>query len=186
MDAAKLGKSRFLNLLFRFAGRTMESRLRGWLMPPEKSLQGAGLKAGQTVLEVGSGTGFFTLTAANMIGESGHLIALEPLSDFADKIEMKVTQAGYKNIEVIKRDALKTELETESIDVVLLFGVIPFPTLPLKQLLPEMHRVLKPDATLAVWLFPTTAGVPAAILKSGLFTDMEKMNGVYTFRRQPD
>mgnify|MGYP003998902985 FL=1 len=181
MDAAQLGKSRFLNLLFRFAGFTMESRLGSWLMPPEKTLLGAGLKTGQTVLEVGSGTGFFTLTAAKMIGKSGHLIALEPLSDFADKVEGKVRQAGYENVEVIKRDALKTELETASIDVALLYGVVPFPTLPLKQLLPEMHRVLKPDGSLAVWLFPTTGGVPTAILRSGLFTNQEKKNGVYSF-----
>jgi len=174
MDAAELGKSRFLNLLFRFAGRAMESRLRGWLMPPEKTLLGAGLKPGQTVLEVGSGTGFFTIPTARVIGEHGHLIALEPLSDFADKIEVKSREAGYGNVEVIKRDALSTKLETASIDVALLFGVIPFPTLPLKRLLPEMHRVLKSDGTLAVWLFPTTAGVPTAILRSGLFTSQKK------------
>ena len=185
MDAAALGRSRFLNLLFRIAGMTMESRLRGWLMPPGKTLQGAGLKSGQTVLEVGSGTGFFTLPAAAMIGEGGHLIALEPLSDFADKVEQKVRQAGYKNVEVIKRDGLRTELDPASIDVVLLFGVIPFPTLPLKQLLPEMHRVLKAEGTLAVWLFPTSGGVPTAILKSGLFSDQVKTNGVYTYRPSP-
>jgi len=34
-------------------------------------------------------------------------------------------------------------LETASVDLVLLFGVVPFPTLPLDRLLPEMHRVLK-------------------------------------------
>jgi len=150
-------------------------------MPPEKTLLGAGLKSGQSVLEVGSGTGFFTIPAARIIGESGHLIALEPLSDFADKIEMKVRQAGYENVKVIKRDALSTKIEAASVDVVLLLGVVPFPTLPLKRLLPEMHRVLKSDGTLAVWLFPTTAGVPTAILRSGLFTDQKKMNGVYSY-----
>ena len=36
----------------------MESRLRHWLMPPKKTLWGAGLGLGQTVLEVGCGTGF--------------------------------------------------------------------------------------------------------------------------------
>ena len=70
MGAEQLGKSRLLNLLFKPAGATMESRLRRWLMPPEKTLRGAGLKPGQTVLEVGSGTGFFTLAAAEMIGPS--------------------------------------------------------------------------------------------------------------------
>jgi len=183
MDAAKLGKSRFLNGLFKFAGWTMQSPLRAWLMPPEKTLRGADLKPGQCVLEVGAGTGFFTLSAAEMIGDDGRLVALEPLSDFADRIAQKAREAGLNNVEVYKRDALKTELDSASIDVALLLGVVPFPTLPLDELLPEMHRVLKPGGTLAVWLFPTTAGVPTAILKSGLFADMQKRNGVHAFTR---
>lgn len=183
MDAEKLGKSRFLNLLFKPAGASMESRLRRWLMPPKKTLQGADVRPGQTVLEVGCGTGFFTLSAAKMIGENGHLIAMDTLSDFVDRVKKKVRDADLNNVEVVRRDALNTELETASVDLVLLFGVVPFPTLPLDQLLPEMHRVLKAEGTLAVWLFPTTAGVPTSILRSGLFTELGTKNGVYTYRR---
>ena len=183
MDAEKLGRSRFLNLFFRPAGAAMESRLRRWLFDPEKTLRGAGVKAGQTVLEVGCGTGFFTLPAAEMIGEAGHLIAMDPLSDFVDRVAGKVRDAGLGNVEVVRRDALNTGLESASIDLVLLFGVVPYPTLPLDRLLPEMHRVLKAEGILAVWLFPISFGVPAAILRSGLFTGLGKKSGVYTYRR---
>ncbi|MBC8240199.1 MAG: class I SAM-dependent methyltransferase [Alphaproteobacteria bacterium] len=183
MDAEKLGRSRFLNLFFKPAGATMESRLRQWLFDPRETLRGADIKSGQTVLEVGCGTGFFTLHAAEIIGPSGHLIAMDPLSDFVDRVKKKVQDAGLKNVEVVRRDALKTELETASVDLVLLFGVVPYPTLPLDRLLPEMHRVLKADGTLAVWLFPVSFGVPTAILRSGLFTKPGKKNGVYTYRR---
>ncbi|MDP6343354.1 MAG: class I SAM-dependent methyltransferase, partial [Alphaproteobacteria bacterium] len=141
LDAETLGQSRFLNRFFKLAGMSMESRPRQWLMPAERTLRGADLAPGQTVLEVGSGTGFFTVPAARMIGDGGHLIAMEPLSDFADRVREKVGGAGLTNVEVIRRDALKTELEAATIDVVLLFGVVPFPTLPLDRLLPEMHRV---------------------------------------------
>ncbi|MDP6563464.1 MAG: class I SAM-dependent methyltransferase [Alphaproteobacteria bacterium] len=183
LDAETLGQSRFLNRFFKLAGMSMESRPRQWLMPAERTLRGADLAPGQTVLEVGSGTGFFTVPAARMIGDGGHLIAMEPLSDFADRVREKVGGAGLTNVEVIRRDALKTELEAATIDVVLLFGVVPFPTLPLDRLLPEMHRVLKPDGMLAAWLWPTTAGVPTAILRSGLFADLGKKNGVHRYRR---
>lgn len=183
MDTEQLGRSRFLNWLFKPAGASMESRLRRWLMPPEKTLQGAGIKPGQTVLEVGCGSGFFTLPAAKMIGGSGHLIAMDPLADFVDKVTGKVRDAGLDNVEVIRHDALDTKLPAASIDAVLLFGVLPFPTLPLDRLLPEMHRVLKPEGVLAVWQFPVPAGVPRAILRSGLFTKLGKKNGVYSYRR---
>ena len=182
-NTEKLGLSRFLNALFSPAGMTMESGLRRRLMPPEKTLEGAGIKPGQTVLEVGCGTGFFTLPAAKIIGESGHLVAMDPLLNFVERVREKVRNAGLNNVEVIRRDALKTKLETGTIDTALLLGVLPYPTLALDKLLPEMHRVLKTEGTLAVWLFPISFGVPDKIIKSGLFTNLGKKNGVYTYRR---
>ena len=183
MDTEQLGLSRFMNFIFKPAGATMESRLRRWLMPPEKTLQAANVGHGQTVLEVGCGSGFFTLPCAEMIGESGHLIAMDPLLVFVDRVAKKIQDADLNNVEVIRRDALNTKLEATSVDVALLFGVLPFPTLPLDTLLPEMHRVLKVGGTLAVWMYPISFGVPTSILRSGLFTKLGKKNGVYTYRR---
>ncbi len=183
LDTEKLGNSRIANLIFKLSGMTMESRLRNWLFDPRKTLAGAGLRPGDTVLEVGCGTGFFTLPTARMIGETGHLIAMDPMSGFVDRVKEKLREAGLANVEVIRRDALNTRLDDASVDAALLFGVVPYPTLPLDRLLPEMHRVLRPQGTLAVWLFPVTFGVPSAILRSGLFTDQIKKNGVYRYRR---
>ena len=77
---------------------------------------------------------------------------------------------------MVKCDALDTGLDAASIDKVLLFGVLPFPFLPLNRLLPEMHRVIKPEGSLAVWLFPVSGWVPKSILESGLFTYVSKRN----------
>ena len=187
MRTEDLGRSSILNLLLKPAGAAMESRLRQVFSDPERILKGAGIEPGQTVLEVGSGTGFFTLPAARLIGETGRLVAMEPLSGYTERLIEKVRDAGLRNVDVIRRDALHTGLESESIDRALLFGVVPFPTLPLDRLLPEMHRVLKPDGTLAVWLFPVAGWIPRSIRRSGLFDFLNKQNGVYNSRRrQPD
>ncbi len=182
MDADKLGNSRFLNLLFKPAGMMMESRLRKWLMNPVKTLQGAGIAPGQTILEVGCGTGFFTIPAARLIGDQGYLIALDALSDYAKRVSQKVHKAGLTNVRVVHRDALDTGLDAASIDTALLFGVLPFPFLPLDRLLPEMHRILKPEGRLAVWMFPVSGWVPKSIVQSGLFTFISKQKGVYNYR----
>jgi ubiquinone/menaquinone biosynthesis C-methylase UbiE len=149
-----LGNSKILNLIFKPAGAMMESRLRQWIMNPVKTLHSAGTEPGQTVLEVGYGAGFFTIPAANLIGDQGRLVAMDALSDYTKRVSKKVQSAGLKNVRVVKCDALDTGLDAASIDKVLLFGVLPFPFLPLNRLLPEMHRVIKPEGSLAVWLFP--------------------------------
>jgi ubiquinone/menaquinone biosynthesis C-methylase UbiE len=183
MNTEDLGNSKILNLLFKPAGMLMGSRARGWLMNPLKTLQGAGIQPGQTVLEVGCGTGFFTIPAAELIGDQGCLVAMDALSDYTKQVSKKVQSAGLKNVRVVKRDALDTGLETASIEKVLLFGVLPFPFLPLNRLLPEMHRVIIPEGSLAVWLFPVSGWVPKSILQSGLFAYVNKQTGVYNYRR---
>ena len=183
MNTEDLGNSKILNLLSKPGGVAMGSRFRHWLANPVKTLRGADIQPGQTVLEVGCGTGFFTIPAAQLIGDQGCLVAMDVLSDYIERVSKKVQAADLKNVRVVKRDALDTRLDDASIDMVLLFGVIPFPSLPLNRLLPEMHRVLKPEGSLAVWLFPISFGVPKSILRSGLFTYISKRNGVYNYKR---
>jgi predicted methyltransferase len=43
--------------------------LYGLFRDPTKALRDAGLEAGQTVLEVGCGPGFFTVPVARIVGE---------------------------------------------------------------------------------------------------------------------
>lgn len=163
----------------------MGSRLRKRLMDPVKTLRGADVQPGQAVLEVGCGTGFFTIPAAQLIGDEGCLVALDASSGYVEQVSKKVQRAGLKNVRIIRRDALATALDTASMDKALLFGVLPFPLLPLNRLLPEMHRVLKPEGTMAVWLFPPVvfSWVAGAIDRSVMFSYTCIRNDVYNFRR---
>ena len=184
MKTEDLGKSKIVNLIFKPAGWMMGSRFRQWLMDPVKTLRGADVQPGQTVLEVGCGTGFFTIPAAKLLGDQGSLLAMDPSAGFLEQVSKKVQRAEVTNVRIVRRDALETGLDAASIDKALLFGVIPFPLLPLDRLLPEMHRVLKPAGTLAVWLFPPMvfSWIPKSIVRSGLFSFVNKRNGVYNYR----
>ncbi len=163
----------------------MGSRLRKKLMPPVEILKIADIHQGQIILEVGCGTGFFTIPAAEIVGSEGCIIALDASSGFLEEVSKRVKAAGLSNVRIVQKDALKTELDKESIDKVLLFGVIPFPLLPLDKLLPEMHRVLKPQGTMSVWLFPPLVHnwVPKAIVNSNLFTFTGESRNIYNFVR---
>lgn len=185
MKTEDLGKSKILNLFFKPAGLLMGSRLRKWLMDPVKTLKITDIQPGQTILEVGCGTGFFTILAAQMVGEQGFVVAMDASSGFLKEVAKKVEKANLKNVSIVQRDALNTGLETESIDKALLFGVIPFPLLPLDKLLPEIHRVLKPGATMSVWLFPPLVHnwVPGVIVQSNLFEQINEKSNVYNYLR---
>jgi len=160
----------------------MESRFRYRFFNPEKILQNVDNLYGQTVLEIGCGTGFFTIPLSGFIGEQGSLVAMDILSESVKEVTRKVQTAKLINVRVIKGDALNTNFETESFNTIILFGVIPAPMLPLKQILHEMHRILKSEGILAVWP-PVPFIFPRTILKSGLFLLEKKRNGVYNFKR---
>ena len=180
MNIEALAKTKIGKFVVKVAGAMMESRLRYRFSGPMKILQGANIQPGQTVLEVGCGTGFHTISAAQLIGDKGRLVAMDVLTDYIEWVSKKVQAAELKNVQVVKRDAMDTGLDAESIDTVLLFSVIPSPTLPLSRFLPEMHRVLKPEGTLAVTTFPW---VLRSIRRSGLFALISKRNGVSNFSR---
>ena len=185
MKTEDLGNSKLLNLFFKPAGFLMGCRFRKWLMNPVKKLAIAGIQPGQAILEVGCGTGFFTIPAAQMVGDQGCIIAMDASYGFLKEVEKKVQKVNLKNVRIIQRDALSTGLEDESIDKVLLFGVIPFPLLPLDKLLPEMYRVLKHGATMSVWRFPPIIHdwVPNIIIQSNLFEQINEQNNVYNYGR---
>jgi demethylmenaquinone methyltransferase/2-methoxy-6-polyprenyl-1,4-benzoquinol methylase len=77
MKTEDLGNSKLLNLFFKPAGLLMGSRVRKWLMNPVKTLRIADIQTGQTILEVGCSTGFFTIPAAQMVGDQGCIVAMD-------------------------------------------------------------------------------------------------------------
>jgi ubiquinone/menaquinone biosynthesis C-methylase UbiE len=159
----------------------MESRFRYKFFGPKKILESAEIRSGMKVLEIGCGTGFFTIPAGKMLGNNGSLIAIDMLPTSIETVAKKVQQAGLSNVvQVIKGDALDTKLEEESLDEVIIFGVIPAPMLPMEKLTEEMHRILRPGGVMAVW---PPSWVHRAIVQSGRFRYINRRNGVSNYQR---
>ena len=182
LKRSKFEASPIVNFIFEHGLHLLDSPVRRLFNDPVKTLKAAGVRPGFEVLEVGCGTGFFTVPAAEMVGVGGtvHAFDIHPLA--VEETSKKTRESGLKNVELTKTDALDTGLPDESYDLILLFGVIPAPVLPLNKLLPEMHRLLRPGGSIAVWTgLPLWS--PRQIIKSGLFTPAGKRNGVYIFTR---
>jgi demethylmenaquinone methyltransferase/2-methoxy-6-polyprenyl-1,4-benzoquinol methylase len=181
MDTEKLGETAVGKSFIRLMARIMESRSRYKFFSPKKILEGAGIRPGMKVLEVGCGTGFFTIPAAKMIGNSGSLTAMDILPISVETVTEKVRKTNLSDVvRVVKGDALDTKLENESLDEVIIFGVIPAPMLPMDKLLEEMHRILRSGGIMAVW---PPSWVHEAIVKSGSFKYVNRQNSVNNYQR---
>jgi len=123
--------------------------LYGLCRDPYKVLNAAGLKPGQSVLEVGCGPGFFTIPAARIVGERGqvHTLDINPLA--LESVHRKVKAAGLTNVTASLADAVHTGLPGGSFDLAFLFGFI-HPIGNLDDILAELCRLLKPAGILAV------------------------------------
>jgi len=162
--------------------RIMEHPWRYRLYDPVKTLKAAGLQVGQHVLEVGCGTGFFTIPAARLTGDTGCVHSIDLYRRAIEVVTQKVQEASLSNVKLTLANALATGLPDNGFDLILLLGVVPSPTLPLDKLLPEMHHLLKPGGELAVWtVFPW--GLCASVNRSKLFVHAGKESGVHRFRK---
>lgn len=178
--------SKTTRFLFRFmhpfVAAMMQSPLRRRINEPVKALQAAGIRSSQDVLEIGCGTGFFTIPAAKLVGDEGCIHAIDVYPPAVKFVRKKLKDTGIQNVSLTNADAMDSKLPTSSFDLILLFGVIPAPVLPLDRLLPEMHRLLKPEGVLAVWtFFPWWS--PKSVTRSRLFEYVGKENGVCNFKK---
>lgn len=182
MNTETLARSAIGKPFVRVVGALMESRFRYRLFPPSEILEGADIAPGRHVLEIGCGTGYFTIPAARLLGDRGSLVAMDVLQESVDLVSRKVQAAGLANVRVVKGDALDTREAAGSFDTVLLFGVIPAPMLPIARLVGEMHRVLKTGGSLSVWPH-VPVWMPGAVLRTGLFGFSDRRKGVNNFKR---
>ena len=97
--------------------------------------QYAGIKEGNTVLDLGSGAGNDCFIARAETGESGKVIGIDFSPQMIEKARNNARKRGYTNIEFIEGDIEEMPLTENSIDVVVSNCVL--------NLLPEKNRIFK-------------------------------------------
>jgi demethylmenaquinone methyltransferase/2-methoxy-6-polyprenyl-1,4-benzoquinol methylase len=123
--------------------------LYGLFRDPNKALRAAGLEAGQRVLEVGCGPGFFTIPASRIVGEEGTVVALDVNPLAVEKVQEEVDKAGLTNVEVMLANAAQTHLLDRAFDLIFLFGLVR-PIGDMQAIWTELHRILKAEGRLSV------------------------------------
>lgn len=109
----------------------------------------ADLRAGETVLDLGSGAGADVLISASRVGPTGKAIGLDMTDEMLDLARRNAAEAGVTNVEVMKGYLEELPLPDASVDVVISNCVINLSGDKAK-VLQEAARVLRPGGRFAV------------------------------------
>jgi SAM-dependent methyltransferase len=129
--------------------------LDAWLGPvTEAMLDLAKLKAGDRVLDLGAGAGEPSLSAAERVGPSGHVVATDISSNILEFAAQTARERGLSNLETRVMDGEKADLPDDTFDAVLSrLGLIYFPDR--EGALRSAHRMLKRGGCVVLASFST-------------------------------
>lgn len=106
-------------------------------------------KPGERLLEIGPGTGYYTLDVARALQSDGTLDIFDLQQEMLDDTMRRASEVGLSNVVPQQGDAQKLPYDAERFDAVYLvtvLGEIPDRAAALR----EIHRTLKPDGRLVV------------------------------------
>ena len=106
-----------------FARPALEVPGRRLVAGPEKVLSAFGLEEGARVLEVGPGTGFYSVEACRRVRPSGRVVCLDVQDEMLREARRRVEAAGL-SADYIRADAQALPLRSGSIDHVYLITVL--------------------------------------------------------------
>jgi arsenite methyltransferase len=109
----------------------------------------AELRAGETVLDLGSGGGIDVLLSAKRVGPTGRAYGLDMTDEMLDLARRNAREAGATNVEFLKGDIEDVPLPDGSVDVVISNCVINLSE-DKPSVLREMFRVLRPGGRVGV------------------------------------
>lgn len=109
----------------------------------------AALRAGETVLDLGSGAGFDCFLAARQVGDAGRVIGVDMTPDMVSKARANAVKGGYGNVEFRLGEIEHLPVADASVDVILSNCVINLS--PDKaQVFRDAYRVLRAGGRLAL------------------------------------
>jgi ubiquinone/menaquinone biosynthesis C-methylase UbiE len=137
----------------------------------------ARLEPGHYVLDLGSGTGYPAIPAAERVGTSGHVTGIDLAEEMLEVARRKAAMLGLKHVTFRQADVASLSFEAGRFDAVTSRFCLMF--LPhLDKTLREMHRVLKPGGAVAAAVWAAREKNPYITLPMGVLREYIEMPSV--------
>lgn len=162
----------------------LDNEQRRKLLPAKDIIEKFNLQEGEVFADFGCGVGYFTIPAAEIVGESGNVFALDISDSMLEETLKRAKANNISNISTYKIQNNIIPLEKNSIDASLLAFVLHEIT-EHKKLLSEIHKVLKPYGKIIIieWdkiVYPVGPPIENRIDKLSVINLLKETNFINT------
>ena len=116
---------------------------------PEELLDLLGIKQGDVVADIGAGVGFFSLRAAERVGPTGKVFAVDVQPEMIEGLEMMMNRFGHENIVPILGNVDDPKLPANSVDHVLIVIAYHEFSHPV-EMMRHIRNAMKPDGQMLI------------------------------------
>lgn len=119
---------------------------------PQDIVLQMGLRDGMRVVDVGSGIGHYTFAVAPIVGEEGHVYAVDVQENILKSLKREAVERGFGNISTIWGDVEQpfgTKLKTGVVDAAIIANAL-FQCDNKIAAITEVRRILKPGGKILV------------------------------------
>ncbi len=116
---------------------------------PDQIIEAIALRPGQSIADIGSGGGYFSLRFAKIVGEEGRVYAVDTKPEFLEYVKNSAKEKGLNNVipTLVSRD--KLDLPEKSLDLIFMRNVTHH--IPNRvEYFKSLKRFLKPDGRIAI------------------------------------
>lgn len=118
-------------------------------LPVDKVLREVGLKEGDILADVGCGIGYFSIPAAQVVGSTGMVYALDIEEEMVKELEKRMEAQNIDHIQTVVTEEYDLKLHNNSVSTVFICTVL-HEIQDRKRFLNEAKRILQEEGKIAV------------------------------------